>query len=396
MLLPNDLHDAIAQIHAAPQRLVFEFAGAGSLALWWLHSVAGSSGTILEATDRYASASLADLLGGQPNRAVAPDTARTMARRAYARAAALSDAAQTGVGAGAWPLLGVACTAAIATSQPRRGDHHCIVAIQRAQDQTIYMLRLTKGLRDRTGEEVLVSQLILWAIGRACGLEVTGPLDLAPGERVVEEYEPASDPLARLLAGAVRSVTVAPDGSQTPDQPFQGALVSGAFNPLHAGHLGLAAAAAAQFAQPVAFELPVINADKGTLIAEEVRRRLRQFAGAHTVLLTRAALFVEKAALFPGCSFVIGYDTAVRLVNPRYYGGEAGLAAAFERLQAAGCRFLVGGRLNAGAFRTLAQMEMDLPPAFRPLFVELPETAFRVDISSTELRRQAHDTPPDP
>ena len=49
--------DLVAQIHAAPHMVVYEFAGAGSLALLWLHSVGGSSRTILEATDHYANAS---------------------------------------------------------------------------------------------------------------------------------------------------------------------------------------------------------------------------------------------------------------------------------------------------------------------------------------------------
>ena len=38
----------------------------------------------------------------------------------------------------------------------------------------------------------------------------------------------------------------------------------------------------------------------------------------------QASLFTDKAALFPGSAFVIGYDTAVRLVAPRYYARQDG------------------------------------------------------------------------
>ncbi len=38
----------------------------------------------------------------------------------------------------------------------------------------------------------------------------------------------------------------------------------------------------------------------------------------------QASLFTDKAALFPRSAFVIGYDTAVRLVAPRYYGRPGG------------------------------------------------------------------------
>ena len=72
-------------------------------------------------------------------------------------------------------------------------------------------------------------------------------------------------------------------------------------------------------------------------------------------------LFPLKAGVVPGSVFVLGYDTAVRLVHPRYYGGEAGLLLQFARVQAAQCSFLVAGRLDAdtGAFRTLDDVPMD-------------------------------------
>ena len=116
---------------------------------------------------------------------------------------------------------------------------------------------------------------------------------------------------------------VAPDGTPAADQPLAGALLSGSFNPLHAGHERLAEAAAAALGVPVTFELPILNAEKPPLGYAEIERRLAQFRWRYPVALSRAALFVEKAALFPGCVFVLGYDTAARLVDPRYYGGAA-------------------------------------------------------------------------
>lgn len=176
MLPDSDLQAIIAQVHATPHRLVLEFAGAGSLALWWLHSVAGSSRTILEATDRYAAASLADLLGATPPTFVAIETAVAMARRAYARAQALHPAAE--------PLLGVGCTATIATDRAKRGAHRCAIAVQRADGAVAYTLTLQKGQRDRPGEEALVSRLLLHAIVQGCDLDLPIALDLGPGEAI--------------------------------------------------------------------------------------------------------------------------------------------------------------------------------------------------------------------
>jgi hypothetical protein len=104
------------------------------------------------------------------------------------------------------------------------------------------------------------------------------------------------------------------------------------------------------------------------------------------VVLSRAALFVEKARLFPGSVFVVGYDTAIRLVNPRYYGGETGLHEALDAIAAAGCCFLVAGRAEQGPFHTLD--DVALPPEHAGLFLGLSEEDFRVDVSSTALREQ--------
>lgn len=376
-MIPSDIQHSIEQIHASPCQIVLEFAGAGSLALWWLHSVAGSSRTMLEASDRYAAASLADLLGYMPHTFVAEQTVRSMAGRAYQRALALC--ADDSI-----PVLGGACTATIATDREKHGQHHAFIAVRNSLETCVYALGLRKETRDRLSEEMLVSRLLIRALGYGCGLDPVVPLDLLPGEEVQEQRRP--DAVARLLQGDVQTVTVTPEGEQYVDQPFQGALLSGSFNPLHAGHMGLVAAAEDTLAMPVCYELPVINADKGQLDPREIMRRLGQFHDQHTVILSRAPLFREKANLFPKCVFVVGFDTAVRLVEPRYYGDEAAMHAALAAIRDQGCRFLVAGRVQNGDFGTLDQV--GVPPMFQDMFLALPEARFRIDLSSTELRRR--------
>lgn len=206
-----------------------------------------------------------------------------------------------------------------------------------------------------------------------------------PAGRVLCYYgSMRSKVLTGLLTGACSTLTITPDGAVRADDPPQGAILSGAFNPLHAGHEGMAEAAARLTGLPASFELAVVNADKGALDAEEIVGRAAQFAGRHTLTLSRAPLFVAKAALYPGRTFVLGYDTAARLLDPRYYGGDEALLAALGAVAARGCRFVVAGRLSGGRFRTLA--DLPVPAAFADLFAAIPEALFRADISSTALR----------
>ena len=60
------------------------------------------------------------------------------------------------------------------------------------------------------------------------------------------------------------------------------------------------------------------------------------------------------------------------------------MAAALDELAAGGHRFWVAGRLQEGTYQTLE--DLDLPRAASALFASLPESEFRMDISSTQLR----------
>jgi hypothetical protein len=177
-----------------------------------------------------------------------------------------------------------------------------------------------------------------------------------------------------------------PGGTVRADGPRPAAVLPGSFNPLHHGHTALAVAAGERLGLPVAFELSVANVDKPELAYEEVARRVGQFAAVGPVWVTRAPTFAEKADLFSGAAFVVGFDTAVRLIDPRYYGGdERRRDAALRTLADRGCRVVVGGRVDAGGvFRTWSAE--GIADEFRGLFLPLTEMDFRADVSSTELR----------
>jgi hypothetical protein len=380
MEIDQGFAELIGRIHNSGRKAVIEFAGAGSVGLAWLHGVAGSSRLLLEATDRYSSPSMADLLGAMPEKFVSQATAEGMAERANQRAMVGSH--------GAPGCRGVACTATIATDRVKRGEHGCWVAVQDSQSVTAYGLVLEKGARDRAGEEQLVSRLLVHGIATAAGASRldAAALGLGPSEQLDVERSERADVLARLLAGEIERLLVLPDGTRTADQEICGGILSGSFHPLHAGHEQLAQAASVALAAPVTFEIPVINADKPPLGYAEVARRLEQFAGRYAVLLSRAPRFVDKAALYPRCTFVLGFDTAERLLDARFYEGPHGVADALRAIGAQGCRFLVAGRMRDGVFHTLA--ELAVPPEFAGLFQPLPETLFRSDLSSTAIRAQ--------
>jgi hypothetical protein len=74
-------------------------------------------------------------------------------------------------------------------------------------------------------------------------------------------------------------------------------------------------------------------------------------------------------------------------VAPGYYDGTmAGVQRALQELRVLGSRFYVAGRQWQGKFQGLGNVEV--PEAFKDMFVEIPEADFRLDMSSTDLRQK--------
>ncbi len=377
--------ELVKRLHATPHRVVLEFAGAGSQALAWLHAVGGSSRTILEATDRYASASLESALRFEPERATSRRVAEGLAAHAADRAAELLRL--DGLD---YPSFGLGSTATIATDRTKKGEHRVVVAVKDPFGVSSWEVVLAKGERDRSGEEGVVSRLILRAAAEASG--IMGPYEagLRDDEPMTPSFTP-SKPLAAIEGGRRRTVRLEPTGDWSDAPGDAHAILSGSFHPIHAGHRELRRAAATHLDVPtseVAYELPVKNADKGGLGPRETRRRASQFLGYAPLILSDEPLFAGKAALYPNCVFVVGFDTAARVVDLRFYDGEAGMRAALDAIRGHGCRFLVAGRAVNGkpnaSFLTLG--DLVLPDGYEDLFEALPAESFRKDISSRRIR----------
>jgi hypothetical protein len=330
----------------------------------------------------YAQKALADFLGREPASYCSPAVTRELAVRSRERAAFLAPG-ECGVGIG--------CTASLRSDRPKRGEHRVHVAAATESEIVVQSLTLAKEQRDREGEESVVARLLLNTLAEAFQVSFRVSLPLLAGEEVTRESH-GTGLLARFLAGEVPAVCREPDGRLRANGAKPLLLLAGSFNPLHAGHLRLAKVASRLVGKLFAFEMSVVNADKPALTEGEVRRRMEQFDWLAPLWLTRSPTFTEKAGLFPGVTFVVGVDTAVRIVQPRFYGSEEAMRAALCEMRQSGTRFLVAGRLVEGNFVPLE--ESKIPEEFIDLFTGISGEMFRMDISSTQLREAEHGASP--
>ena len=281
----EEIRRQVAAIHDTPQQAVIAVSGAGTAAVAWLLGIGGASRTILEVAVPYGRRAMQEFLGFEPEQSAAAETARQLARQCYRKARRQIEAESAT--AGDYPAVGLACAASIATDRPKRGEHRAYIAAWDAAAVATYSLRLHKGLRDRAGEEDLVSRLLVRALADACGLDAdtgAGP-ELTDGDELIVERTPHPEPLARLLTGEAQWV-MAGGGTLAVEGAAPGALLPGSFNPLHPGHRELLDAAADLLGFRPAYELSVANVDKPPLTAGEVRRRLAAFGPGETVALT--------------------------------------------------------------------------------------------------------------
>ncbi|KAG1653958.1 hypothetical protein FOA52_008979 [Chlamydomonas sp. UWO 241] len=391
----------VTSIHANRHQAVLYATGGGVQALSWLLSVPGATRSVLEASVPYAREALVRTLGGtDPPQFCSAATAEAMAVAAYRRAAVLSS---FGV-----PLVGVGIACSLVTEPMKRGEHRAYVTAVGSFGTRTLSLTLAKGARNRVQEDDLVSRAVVRLLAEVTGEDAAaltlplieaaeGPSSSTSGlvDVLVDTSRPGeADPIDALLAGRASCVEFSPGGVVLVDAPREGKVVlPGSFHPLHEGHRQLLSTAVARVGGGAegCFELSVGNADKGMLPADEVRRRVAQFTSAGLpLILTSEPLFTGKAALLRGSKFVLGWDTAVRIVMPKYYDdSETTMLLDLAGLRHAGCSFVVAGRKDRtdGTFKDLSVI--DVPPRLADLFVGIGEEVFRLDLSSTELRSRA-------
>ena len=361
------MSERAAKLHDSPWQGVLYVTGGGTALLTELLTQPGASRTVLEARVPYAGQALTELLGRTPDQACSDSTARALAMAAFQRASALRAADHN---ATETATFGLACTASLATDRVKRGTHRAHIALQTLE--ATYTAEVALGGTRQEEEEELVE--CLW---HAISLTLRLKLDDLPMRDLVMRQTQAQRHWRSLILGeTLVHPSAANEGSL---------LFPGAFNPLHHAHERMLAIAEEKTGLAGAFELSLLNVDKPLLDYTEIDSRLKQFT--RPVWLTRLPTFIEKARQFPGTTFVVGVDTLIRIVEPRYYGGSAAARdEALAELAELGTRFVVFGRRLDSRFVTLK--DLALPPGLAARCIEVTQDEFDEPVSSTELRQR--------
>ena len=207
-------------------------------------------------------------------------------------------------------------------------------------------------------------------------------------ERLVDQLDPNGAPQIRWVYRAAQHIKTG--GRRL-------GIFSGSFNPLTVAHIEMIKAAQKKYdLEEILLILTRANVDKdvfGLSLADRLLM-LKLYAVSRedfSVAPCSHGKFIEKIealkpAYPPGThfSFIVGYDTFIRLFDPKYYTDLHGaLEVLFDQ-----CRFIVANRQDYNADGVRQVMEA---PDYRHYtgcidLIELPD--FYADISSTDIRAQ--------
>jgi hypothetical protein len=171
---PQAVDEFLASVYTATPRNVFSVAvtGGGSTVIADLFTVPGASNSLMHASVPYSHAALSELLGGPEHpQSCSKETAILMAKAVFKQTVTqlLAD------NHGQFDILseanifGVANTAALVSSRPKRGLHRCHVATFSNHNRLrTWEVCFRKGLRTRREEDYACSRVILDSIAASC------------------------------------------------------------------------------------------------------------------------------------------------------------------------------------------------------------------------------------
>src|SRR5262245_32713925 len=115
----------VTAIHNSGRQIVLAVTGGGSGAISKLLRVPGASRSVLAALVPYSWPALVEFLGGKSDQACSAETARAMAMTAWCKARKFA-----AEGVALKNLVGVGCTASLASDRPKQGEHRLFIAVQ--------------------------------------------------------------------------------------------------------------------------------------------------------------------------------------------------------------------------------------------------------------------------
>lgn len=402
-----------ARVADGDTRIFVASTGAGARIQSYLWDMPGASKFLAGACFPYARNEMIDFLGFTPDQYCSEETAIHMAMASFSRAteAILRDK-EVGFLEPKHNPIGVGLTSSVATSKAHRGEHRVYCAVFTRDDCFLYTYTLDKreGMESREVDGYTCDLIGLNAILTVLGLSpVKIEINVSSGFNWdIYNLQPAehSIPEKRLRELFFQYPIFEPDGTRWktlqsrigfPAKVF----LPGSFNPIHAVHRVMTKTFEERYHKPVMLMITADCVHKDPLLVNDLLERaammrLERWRGApRTLIFTQNdPLFIDKARNMPGSWFLIGADTMIRLLEPKWYSkdnacGKSKMIEMLGEFRRLDTKFLVFGRRIPGNIY-VKRSEIEVPAGFEDIFVEVePGDGMEwPSLSSTQIREE--------
>jgi len=367
----------VLKIHETPHKAVMAITGGGSEAIGELLRYGGGSSTLLEGVIPYDQKAFDSFICGKPDKYCSPGAARDLAMAAFQRGVNFTNTHEH--------IIGIGASSSLVKDGERSGrEHLAYIAVQTASETVSYTIALHGNGYTREEEERKVAEVIVKALAKACNLNVD-----VVGKRIPDfpiQYAIANKEIQDLVLGQRKILPL--NLSESKRQ----ILFPGAFNPMHEQHVNMARKISEITGSKVDLELCVRNVDKPALNFVEINSRTdllkNQLADSPWIgdlYLTGTPTFAEKSVYFPGVKFLVGWDTFVRISNPKY--GD--LDKVIQTFNQNNTNFLVFHRIQNGK-SSAENMEIEkIHPGLLAISKIYPADILPpVEISSSDIRKK--------
>lgn len=339
--------------------------GAGLQQLLW--EVPGSSAYLSGATFPYDQDEQAELLGFMPEHFCSEEAAIDLASAAYMKAFKF----------GGKKAVGLGITASVASQKVHRGDHRVFACIVTDTEVRTCQYTLEKGAGEhqRRLDGATCDDLGFFLLIDTLGLNDT--------KFVMPTFNNATE---KARARFFERPFFMANGKRLNKVPQEAvyAMMPGSFNPPHEGHFGLAREFRHTYAKNVLFEIGTNPPHKTPPTVQELLQRAKMLRGYDVLFSRDMPLYIEKAAQFHGMPFIVGADTMLRILDPKW--GHDPIQV-LNDIWGYGNEFYVCGREIDGKFVTRMDIVSQLPKEYMDKFGEIiHHLEGRWDVSSSALR----------
>ncbi len=321
------------------------------------------------------------ILGYKPSSYASPETGAALAVVGFFRAeeyAALEKKLDR-------PILSIGCTSALQTDRTRKGEDRVDLALRK--NGQLYVAHVVLSKQQTRDQQIdfsnyLALNMALWGAGIE---QIALEEDMSSAEFVSGRPGILQPRLLEISDPGTEFVHLDRGGMVSEFDPKGKILYPGSFNPLHFGHIKAARAGERASKKDIVFEISTKRVNKDEVERAEALRRANLLRGTGAVIVgSNARLFVEKLDRYGINTFLVGTDTAIRVVDPSVYP-ERTMHSVLGHMRDHGVVFWVMQRqLNEGSFSGQAPLTAEyIPLEYRSMFRDIPGT---FDISSTELR----------